>query len=100
MRNNRWLIAYVGGKRWSADDGPAAEAPKTGVVWVQNQGHAPVHGSAYFVYDAEQNWFYNCDFSGREMRLRDRPLKTVTFWGEQVPEDDWQIIKHEMKHGV
>ena len=99
MRENDWLICYVDGRKWTPRDGPVVDAPKDRVLYVKNKGYRALHGAAYFVYDAERNYWYNCDFAGRESRLKTRPLVTVTFWGECVPDDDWKLILHEMKHG-
>lgn len=93
-----WVIHYADGKHFSSEDGEAIDAPKDGVLRVK-QGNSDLAGSPYYVFDVEQQTWYNTDFNGREARLRTRPLKTICFNGEAIPDDDWQRLALERRIG-
>lgn len=96
-RENRWVIAYADGTRYRAQDGPATEAPKERVLWIANSGGEPVFNKPIYAYDIEQNWWFGMDFLGLTNRLKTHPLVTIYIFGEQVPKDEWEIIRTEMR---
>jgi hypothetical protein len=97
MRENRWTIRYADGTRWRSEDGPALEAPKERVLWVANNTGKPLHNYPFYAYDVEQNWWWRMDFTGMLMRLKTHPLQTIWFFGEQIPDDEWKLVREEMR---
>jgi len=96
----KWRIFYVDGSTFDHTDGPAHEAPGSGVAAIVQQdstvGAAVHHQSDFYVFDKQYGGWAGLDYFGLAQYLARPGFKTVKM-GEAMTTDGYKVLIQSLR---